>query len=829
VIEEFRVSSNAYGAELGRAGGAVINVVTKSGSNRLRGSAFYYVRDSAFNAQPPYLDFKPADRQHQLGFTLGGPVKKGRVFFFGGFDQHIFRVPTVVRFLNGSSVLEPQSGDFELSDYNLVLATAQALSKMGGEFRSRLDGNAGFLKLDFSLTPAEFLTARINTSRYYGENNVFFDSSSPVTTSATSENGEERVSTESAMLALTSALGYQTSNQLRAQFSRDLQDSSSNSEFPLTRIYNVIDGFGRSSILPRSTREHKLHVSETLTIESRRNSWKFGGDVLQSWIYNYFPLLFGGQYTYSDVNVNPFTFVPELSGLTLTPLRAYAHGVPRYYSQNFGVSESRPDGRDQSLFAQDTIRATDRLAVSLGVRYDYQSFRSDRLVANPLWPGSGRVPSDKNNVAPRVGFAYRLGGGRPLVVRGGYGLFYPRIPSIYASQVETDNGLNQSHLLLDTEDFYQHAVFPTYPNPLVTCSTSARVCLAPSSVAGMVTSDVSAFDRDFRTPVVVQSSLGVEREVAQRLAIGANYLYVHGEHLIRARDVNLPPPVQVQYPVFDASGQTFTGQYYTVDSFARWMACGTPPCLTDVVRPLPQLDAVNVFESAASSIYHGLTLSVRRRMTNGLYFRSAYTWAKAIDDGQDALVVGRPATVQDAYNPQGERGLSTTDQRQRFVFSWIAEPRPFHRANPLLGKLFNQWTISGVVTAGSGRPVNAQVLGDANGDGNSGNDRLPGYRRNSFTGPDYTTTSLRLKRRVYLRERLRLDLLVESFNVLNHLNQRVDTTDDGFLSAAATFVAQARTINGHRYPAHYETNKSFLAPTNSYAPRQVQFSLRLTF
>jgi hypothetical protein len=285
----------------------------------------------------------------------------------------------------------------------------------------------------------------------------------------------------------------------------------------------------------------------------------------------------------------------------------------------------------------------------------------------------------------------------------------------------------------------------------------------------------------------------------------------------------------VKYPVFDASGQNFTGQYYTVDSFAQWTACGTPPCLTDVVRPLPQLDAVNVFESAASSIYHGLTLSVRRRMTNGLYFRSAYTWAKAIDDGQDALVVGRPATVQDAYNPQGERGLSTTDQRQRFVFSWIAEPRPFHRANPLLGNLFNQWTISGVVTAGSGRPVNAQVLGDANGDGNSGNDRLPGYRRNSFTGPDYTTTSLRLKRRFHLRERLRLDLLVESFNVLNHLNQRVDTTDDGFLSAAATFVAQARTINGHRYPAHYETNKSFLAPTNSYAPRQVQFSLRLTF
>jgi hypothetical protein len=244
---------------------------------------------------------------------------------------------------------------------------------------------------------------------------------------------------------------------------------------------------------------------------------------------------------------------------------------------------------------------------------------------------------------------------------------------------------------------------------------------------------------------------------------------------------------------------------------------------------VPQLDAINVFESAASSSYHGFTISVRRRMTNGLYFRSGYTWARAVDDGQDALVVGRPATVQDSYDPQNERGPSTTDERQRFVFSWIAEPRPFHRENPFLGKLFNDWTISGVVTAGSGRPVNARVIGDANGDGNSDNDRLPGYRRNSFTGPDYTTTSLRLKRRFQLRERLRLELLAESFNLFNHLNQRVDTNDDGFLSSAATFVAQEKTVNGQRYPAHYELNGHFLTPTNAYAPRQVQFSLRLTF
>ena len=97
VVQEFRVSSNTYGADLGRAGGAVVNVVTKSGSNRFHGTDFYFLRDSALSATHPFMDFKPHDRQQQFGFTLGGPIKRNRAFFFAGFDQHIFHIPSVVR------------------------------------------------------------------------------------------------------------------------------------------------------------------------------------------------------------------------------------------------------------------------------------------------------------------------------------------------------------------------------------------------------------------------------------------------------------------------------------------------------------------------------------------------------------------------------------------------------------------------------------------------------------------------------------------------------------------------------------------------------------
>ncbi|HEU5402731.1 MAG TPA: hypothetical protein VFU86_15325, partial [Terriglobales bacterium] len=132
-------------------------------------------------------------------------------------------------------------------------------------------------------------------------------------------------------------------------------------------------------------------------------------------------------------------------------------------------------------------------------------------------------------------------------------------------------------------------------------------------------------------------------------------------------------------------------------------------------------------------------------------------------------------------------------------------------------------------TIGSGRPVNAHVTGDANRDGNDSNDRLPGVRRNSATGPDYATTDLRLSRTLKSTERWKLSLLVESFNVFNRDNKRVDTTDDSFQSAAASFVLQDTTINNHRYPAQFRLSNGFLQPNNAYAPRQIQLSIRVSY
>jgi hypothetical protein len=178
--------------------------------------------------------------------------------------------------------------------------------------------------------------------------------------------------------------------------------------------------------------------------------------------------------------------------------------------------------------------------------------------------------------------------------------------------------------------------------------------------------------------------------------------------------------------------------------------------------------------------------------------------------------------VQNSNSPSSERGNSVTDQRNRLVFSWIFEIT----ARTDLSK---GWKNSGAFTAGSGRPVNATVIGDANPGDNGNNDRLPGFRRNSFVGPDYSTTDMRQSRRLYAKKGWRLEFTVESFNLFNRLNARYQITDDGLMSNAATFNYGTKQIGINYFPAYCQVPTNFMKATSAYAPRQIQLALRLGF
>ena len=412
VIQEFRVQSSGYGAESGRAGGAVVNVVTKSGTNQWHGSTFYRLRDSElWGAAPPFVGFNPSNVQNQFGATIGGPIQRSKTFLFAGYDQHIFNVPEVVEFDNDQTAvvplvgIYPTPGDYEICnpaigglacDQALVMASAAQLSTMGGTFHAKLLGETGFVKLDRVLSPHQFLTARLSTSRSYGANNVYFDPGSPITFDSISANGREDVATESASLSLLSGITPRLTSHLRVQFSRDLEQQFPNTTGTQTSVYSWMEDFGQSSTLPRQTREHRLHMAETLSLSRGRNQWKFGADAMRTLDFDYFPSLFGGEYFYDNISVNPWSlpipFEPMHEGLELTPLRAWAHNVPRYYEQNFGNPVSHPNSNDYSAFLQNTTRLTPHFSLSLGARYDLQTFSKTGMVSNPLWSQVGKMP-----------------------------------------------------------------------------------------------------------------------------------------------------------------------------------------------------------------------------------------------------------------------------------------------------------------------------------------------------------------------------------------------------------------------------------------------------
>ena len=519
-MQEFRVSRNTSGAENGRSGGAVVNVVTKSGSNHFHGSVFDYARIAPSTPARHSWISNPLLSSSSSVLPWAGPSSATAHFSSPDSISTFFTCPqwcssiTEARRHPGAGTGPETPGDYEASDQTQVFASAAQLSQQAGLYPSKLVGNAGFAKVDFNISPRNYLSLRLNTSRYSGQNNVFLDPSSPLTTFGVSDNGEEQVATESASLSLISGISPHLVSHLRAQFSRDLQQSSSNTTVPLTKITNTIDGFGRSSILPRQTNEHRLHLAETFSLEAGRHSWKIGGDALLTTVYNFFPSLSGGEYIFDPIKVNQFTFEPQIGGLELTPLRAYAHDVPHYYVQNFGSAVTHPNTNEYSAFLQDTIRVTNHLGLSFGARYDLQTFSTKYLVSNPLWPDSGKVPFNPDNFAPRIGLAYSAGHNRPLVIRAGYGLFYTRIPQIYNSTIESENGLTGNSLFLNNTNYYDHQIFPQYPDPLVNCASTATVCTPPANLMQYVQSDMSAFAHNFRTPEVHQASLSMEREMA---------------------------------------------------------------------------------------------------------------------------------------------------------------------------------------------------------------------------------------------------------------------------------------------------------------------------
>ena len=304
-------------------------------------------------------------------------------------------------------------------------------------------------------------------------------------------------------------------------------------------------------------------------------------------------------------------------------------------------------------------------------------------------------------------------------------------------------------------------------------------------------------------PLTHQWSLNIERQFAKDYALTLGYLGVRGEHLTRTRDINLYPSI--------ATAGTFAGG--TAATYFRH------PDL----RPMKNFRRVSEFDSGADSIYHGVFVQLTKRFSNSFQVQTSYTFSKVLDTvpDQTSVVVGGGddgKVAQDTLLPNLDRGHGNADLRHRFVLSGVWDINyAKSSANGVVRALLSGYQFSTLANWQSGRFYTPAVGGnsDVNNDGNTRNDRSPFVGRNTFEGPGLATVDIRFSRDIALyRERTRLKLIFEAFNLANHPNySALLTTQYNFNGTTRVFSPAA----------------GFLTPTDTFDPRIIQLAAKITF
>lgn len=770
-VKEFQVNSNAYSAEYGRAGGAVINVVTKSGANDFHGAAFLFNRDKARNANNYINEIngraKSPYHYDQYGASAGGPIVRDKHFFFFNYDAQRNSTPNLVVLGGGRITVFPTDADSQKA-----LAT---LTTLADSYSQEQNQDVYLLKTDHELAANNHLSIRYNKQIFHGVN---FENSG--ITNASQHSGNSNVFTDTFSAVLDTAPTGSFFNEVRVQHLKDSEPGKANSAAPEAQILQgglAVLTIGRNSFSPRETTIKRNQVADTATVLFGKHTVKGGFDYSKDNILNYFPGNFFGVYRFNS-------------------LADFGTGKPAQFTQAFpgpGTTGpiTHPDLKEIGLFIQDEWHTLPTLTINAGLRYDKENV-AQPSVLNPdaqlqaAGYRTNNISTGKGNVGPRLGFAWTPRDDNRTVVRGGYGIFYGRTPSIMYGTAHSNNGINVQTITFNTTT----GGIPTYPGiyPLL-----------PTGVA-LPKPTIFVFDPNFKQPKVEQSSLGVEQQIGNDFSVGVTYQYVKGSDLPRTRDVNVSTPTTVNAKIStggNASFTRYTGRPYT--NFARVLA----------------------FESSAKSKYDGVTLDLQKRFSNNWQARVAWTHSTVKDNKPDATAVvpfssgddGKHAS--DPLNLARDYTYGDNDVRDRLVLSGVWSLDGYAQGlNGVAKALASGWTISGILSYQSGQPYSPTVNSDLNNDGNPSNDVAPGFLRNSLRLPSQFDLSPRIAREFPLFSSARLQLIAEAFNLLNRHNVSNVTRTKYSYSAATTTLTPIAT---------------FGVPTATSGQRIVQLAARVTF
>jgi Carboxypeptidase regulatory-like domain/TonB dependent receptor len=845
-IREVHINVSNYPAEYGGAAGGTINAITKSGTNTLHGSAFFYDRDNKWGARnprgfqsvsidgvPALVPLKPVDTRYQFGGTVGGPVLADRLFFFASYDQQRRNFPavsttndpgyfdTVDRGTTGAGLKAPPALTDAQIDSTLVF-----LKSLTGEVPRRGDQTIYTPRVDWHMNSRHTLSATYNRLRWNSPGGI---DTAPTINRGRASFGDDFVEIDWITVGVMSAMRSRMVNELRGQLGRDHEFQFSQTPAPgepltgphgkpptITLGGGIIFGT-RSALDARAYPDEKQwQFADTITLALRDHVIKTGFDFSRVSSLEDTLLYEEGFYNYATLNDFIIDYTNFAAAGALRAAGRVCSNPARIagqcygnFNQSFGRAAFGFTTNEYSFFVQDEYRLLSRLALNLGLRYEYQQLPKPQ-VPNLLSNAAGAIfgpeqtqsfPSDKNDFEPRLGFAYDLRGTGRTTIRGGYGIYHGRIPNGTISHVVNETGAADSQSTFQVNPATGASAAPVFPNTFT----------GPPSGPGSPT--IVVFDPNMQRPSVRQSDLVLEHDLGSNTVLSAAYLFSAGHDLPTFIDVNLPVPTSRTYTII---GGDFDGQTLTVSPFFSGP------------RPDSRFGVITAVRSLIKSKYHAVVVQLNQRLTKGCQFESSYTLSKATDNGQSSAIFPGSNYPSNPLDVSADQGPSDVHARHKLTATAVWSSASLASNHGLAHRILNGFTVSTIFFAKSGAPYSAGAGGNApgglragiTGGGLPGLSRFPLFSRNAFRMPKIVNVDLRISRRFRITNEVNLEILGEAFNLLN----RTQVTELNTRMYAPGGTAAASTLT---FDPSFQTVRA--AGNDVVRERQLQFAIRMEF